>query len=319
MIICYDEDLLRDVYDTIISNFITLANNSNGLCVTKKIIVHGKHIETLKRIQDKIVENATSLIQNPYGNYVIQIAMENWSIDFCLPIIEQFYNKFYNLSMQKYSSNVVEKCLERSDENTVCKFIDEISQHTRVIDLMKNSYGNYVVQKALKISTGQSKTKFINMIMKNLDKLGDKKLIAKWKAIVNNSMHLNLGLQSSNLALNLSGCSNHSDISNKSENVGRNINMGFASPIRGNQLTGNMMINNFNNLMLNSPINNNKNLSRSLHSSPTAQQYMNNNYNNYYPQPQQPQQHLHSPILNFQNSPIFIPKNYKNQQNFNMN
>jgi hypothetical protein len=33
-----------------------------------------------------------------------------------VPIIRLFYNKFGNLSMQKYSSNVIEKCLEKGGE-----------------------------------------------------------------------------------------------------------------------------------------------------------------------------------------------------------
>ncbi len=49
---------------------------------------------------------------------------------------------------------------------------------------MKNNYGNYVVQKALKISSGSPKLKLIISILKNIEKIGDKKLIAKWKSIV---------------------------------------------------------------------------------------------------------------------------------------
>lgn len=49
---------------------------------------------------------------------------------------------------------------------------------------MKNNYGNYVVQKALKISIGPLKFKLIISILKNIEKVGDKKLMAKWKNIV---------------------------------------------------------------------------------------------------------------------------------------
>lgn len=49
---------------------------------------------------------------------------------------------------------------------------------------MKNNYGNYVVQKALKISCGAPKLKLIISILKNIEKIGDKKLIVKWKNIV---------------------------------------------------------------------------------------------------------------------------------------
>ena len=51
--------------------------------------------------------------------------------------MEQLIGKFYNFSIQKYSSNVVEKCLEKADENIITKFVDEISQHKKVIDLMR--------------------------------------------------------------------------------------------------------------------------------------------------------------------------------------
>lgn len=49
---------------------------------------------------------------------------------------------------------------------------------------MKNNYGNYVVQKALRISTGIPKLKLIISILKNIEKIGEKKLIAKWRNIV---------------------------------------------------------------------------------------------------------------------------------------
>lgn len=40
--------------------------------------------------------------------------------------------------MQKYSSNVVEKCLERSPEYGLIKFIDEVSQSNRVAGILLN-------------------------------------------------------------------------------------------------------------------------------------------------------------------------------------
>lgn len=53
---------------------------------------------------------------------------------------------------------------------------------------MKNAYGNYVVQKALKLVNGNNKSLLISTLTKNLDKLSDKKLINKWRIIINNSL-----------------------------------------------------------------------------------------------------------------------------------
>lgn len=69
-------------------------------------------------------------------------------------------------------------------------FIEEITNNYRVADLMKNNYGNYVVQKALKLATGSHKVILIQSIMKNIDKVGDRKLILKWRTIVD--AHLNI-------------------------------------------------------------------------------------------------------------------------------
>jgi hypothetical protein len=56
---------------------------------------------------------------------------------------------------------------------------------------MKNNYGNYVVQKALRLSKGMHKNKLISTILKNLEKIGDRKLIMKWKSIVDSHVSVN--------------------------------------------------------------------------------------------------------------------------------
>jgi len=145
--------------------------------------------EHQKKLKAKIVNNALVLVQNPYGNYAIQKALENWKTEDLEPLIGQFCNKFYELSKHKYSSNAVEKSLDRGGEGILSKFIDEISYQNRVVDLMKNEYGNFVIQKALKIAQGTNKKRVTKLVQKNVDKIGERKLIAKWKNIV--GAHLN--------------------------------------------------------------------------------------------------------------------------------
>ena len=76
IISCFEEHIIEDCYHTIIDNILTLADNVNGLCVCKKIIIHATKFKTMKRIREKLTENAIFLIQNVYGNYVIQMAIE---------------------------------------------------------------------------------------------------------------------------------------------------------------------------------------------------------------------------------------------------
>jgi len=52
-----------------------------------------------------------------------------------LPILKKFVGKFYVLSMQKYSSNVVEKCLEKGNEFMLSKFVEEICTVSRTLGI----------------------------------------------------------------------------------------------------------------------------------------------------------------------------------------
>jgi len=58
---------------------------------------------------------------------------------------------------------------------------------------MKNNYGNYVVQSALKLAKKSSKEMLINNMLRNIEKMNDKKLINKWKAIINTSIGFDTG------------------------------------------------------------------------------------------------------------------------------
>lgn len=49
---------------------------------------------------------------------------------------------------------------------------------------MINMYGNYVVQKALRLCSKKEKKNIIENIVKNIEKIKDKKINTKWKSIV---------------------------------------------------------------------------------------------------------------------------------------
>ena len=112
----------------------------------------------------KLTSNAIELAQNPYGNYAIQQAFEYWDKETCLELIPQFFGKVYQLSMQKCSSNVIDKCIQNSSSEYLQILMQELITCDRlnsnnifcyplILDLIMNSYGNFVVQNALKFAT----------------------------------------------------------------------------------------------------------------------------------------------------------------------
>lgn len=87
-----------------------------------------------------------------FRNYVVQYVFElqvPWATS---AILDQLEGNYGDLAMQKYSSNVVEKCLKYArDECRVC-IVNELMNNPRLDQIMQDPYGNYVIQAALRSS-----------------------------------------------------------------------------------------------------------------------------------------------------------------------
>lgn len=103
----FPEDLLTPIYNVCKDNFIKMATSSNGLPIIKKALAKFKRGK--QSFIDIIEENTNSLAQHPFGNYAIQVAIENWNQEDCQKIFAIILKNLQQLSMQKISSNVVEK------------------------------------------------------------------------------------------------------------------------------------------------------------------------------------------------------------------
>ena len=123
------------------------------------------------------------LIVHPNGNYVIQELVESWDLNEVKKSLNLYKNKLTSLSMEKYSSNVMEKYIEKSDD-ILSEYIDEIIKSGKINEVMKNNFGNFVIQKALKLSSGENKRKLVIEVSRNIYKLNDKKLIVKWRELI---------------------------------------------------------------------------------------------------------------------------------------
>ncbi|KAK9165935.1 hypothetical protein Scep_001126 [Stephania cephalantha] len=62
---------------------------------------------------------------------------------------ERLKGNFVALSMQKFSSNVVEKILNNASIGKVRDIINEIVEDPNVLELFEDCFGNFVIQKAL--------------------------------------------------------------------------------------------------------------------------------------------------------------------------
>ena len=179
----FEEEFIGEIIEYVYNNFIDLSFHINGICIVKKLLLMTHKKDLHKKIKKIIYDNAIDLIVHQYGNYVIQTIVENWDDNDLEEILNLYKNKYIYLSKQKFSSNAIERILEKNKKNVEI-YINEVCNDKNIIEIIKNKYGNYVIQKAVKLSSGILKERIIGEINKIINKLEDKKIINKWKAII---------------------------------------------------------------------------------------------------------------------------------------
>ena len=176
----FEDEFQKDIIDYICNNFIELAYNTNGICLVKKILIMTHKKDLHKKLKKLIYVNALNLIVHQFGNYAIQTILENWDDSDLNEILELYKTKYAFLSIQKYSSNAVERILEKSEKNLE-EYINKICEGDDLIEIIKNKYGNFVINKALLLSNENLKKKLNDKISENLHNFENINFINKWR------------------------------------------------------------------------------------------------------------------------------------------
>ncbi|KAH8992096.1 ARM repeat-containing protein [Lactarius akahatsu] len=136
------------IYNAVAANCVEVATHRHGCCVLQRCIDHASDHQRIQLVNE-ITYNALTLVQDPYGNYVVQYILDLNDNRFSDAVIRQFIGNVCALSVQKFSSNVIEKCIRVAEHNTRKLLIEELLNRTRLEKLLRDSYGNYCVQTAL--------------------------------------------------------------------------------------------------------------------------------------------------------------------------
>ena len=145
------------IYQPLVENFLHVATHSSGSLVFKQLIIKvEKNINMKTTIIHLVCQEMENLVQDPYGNYVIQYALEYYPKD-SISIQQKIINKLIPYSSQKFSSNIIEKSLAVGDYFFRKKVAAEILKNDRLSDLLKNKYGNYVILHTLAICDSKDK------------------------------------------------------------------------------------------------------------------------------------------------------------------
>ncbi|XP_042486446.1 pumilio domain-containing protein C4G8.03c-like [Macadamia integrifolia] len=145
---------------------VNIATHRHGCCVLQRCIAHstGEHREKLVA---KISTHGFLLAQDAFGNYVVQFIIELKIPTATANLISQFEGNYVHLSTQKFSSNVVEKCLKVFGDENKSRIVHELLSYSHFEQLLQDPFANYVIQSALGVTKGHLHASLVEAIRPN--------------------------------------------------------------------------------------------------------------------------------------------------------
>ncbi|KAG6866930.1 hypothetical protein C0991_003846 [Blastosporella zonata] len=142
-------------------NVHDLATHPYGCRVLQRCLEHLPE-ENTRTIMDELFKYAINLMQDQFGNYVMQYVLEKGRLHDKTFVISKLTGQILTLARHKFASNVCEKALVCADPEICRKLIDEIlvvrpDGITPITSMIKDQYANYVLQRAMIVAIGVQK------------------------------------------------------------------------------------------------------------------------------------------------------------------
>lgn len=151
------------IFDAVGLHCVVVGTHRHGCCVLQRCIDHASGHQKAQLIA-RITDNAFQLVQDPFGNYVLQYIVDLQEVAFTNPLCCSFQGHIPLLSKQKFSSNVIEKCLRGAEPLVARMMIEEMLNSNELEKMLRDSFANYVVQTALDYADPETKTHLVEAI-----------------------------------------------------------------------------------------------------------------------------------------------------------
>ncbi|KAJ6783459.1 hypothetical protein PWT90_04364 [Aphanocladium album] len=151
------------IFDAVGNNCIEVGTHRHGCCVLQRCIDHASG-DQKHWLVSRITEHARILVQDPFGNYVVQYIIDLNEPTFTEPVVSMFKGCIGQLSRHKFSSNVIEKCLRCAQPPSKDLIVEEMLVPVEIERLLRDSFANYVIQTALEFATPQLKYRLVEAI-----------------------------------------------------------------------------------------------------------------------------------------------------------
>jgi hypothetical protein len=149
------------IFDAVGQHCVVVGTHRHGCCVLQRCVDHASGLQKGELVR-QISSHAFDLVQDPFGNYVVQYILDLEEPAFIEPLCHNFKGSVVFLSKQKFSSNVIEKCIRVASEESRRLLIQEIVPPSELEKLLRDSFANYVVQTAFDFADDDQKHAFAN-------------------------------------------------------------------------------------------------------------------------------------------------------------
>ncbi|KAA6404214.1 MAG: hypothetical protein EZS28_000258 [Streblomastix strix] len=177
------------LFITIVSEEICQVARARHGCSVLQRCIDCAEGQVWEQLLIQIVSHSLELVIDPFANYAIQYFISNqWNetnedqlnsqvnnsqnaralrLQYANLVKLQLYriirNNIIDLSLQKFSSNVIEKIFTVADSNICIEFIETLLQSNRLCELALSPFGNYVVQVSLNTAAKISPQQHLRM------------------------------------------------------------------------------------------------------------------------------------------------------------
>lgn len=99
------------IFDACMKHCQEIGTHKHGCCVMQRCLEKGSRAQKMA-LADVIIKHLSALIEDPFGNYLVQNVLKLENTEKSDMIFRVIAKDFVRLSQLKFSSNVIEKCLD---------------------------------------------------------------------------------------------------------------------------------------------------------------------------------------------------------------
>lgn len=148
-------DSIKFIYAAFLGEVQHLSLHPYGCRVIQRCLERPEHFQAKPRILAELHESMQhGMIADQYGNYVVQHVVQKGSPGDKSRVFRIVIVGLEGYSKHKYASNVVEKCIEYSDDGWRREVVNNLTAadrlrsegDTTLVSMIKDNFGNYVIR-----------------------------------------------------------------------------------------------------------------------------------------------------------------------------